>query len=60
MTQSRTDTGKRGGNESVEIVFAVDEGDETASAKAIIADVARDDAWIAVPKGEAADLSRWR
>lgn len=44
--------------ESGEIVGVIDDG--SATAEFVIADITRDDAWIAVPARDAAPLEEWR
>ncbi|WP_458210198.1 DUF7556 family protein [Haladaptatus sp. NG-SE-30] len=49
------------GNDSPEIIFPIDETpDENCPDKAIIADIARDDAWVAVDLPDARPLEAWR
>lgn len=43
---------------SGEIVGVIDDG--SATAEFVIADITRDDAWIAVPAQDAAPLEEWR
>ncbi|WP_129113249.1 DUF7556 family protein [Halegenticoccus tardaugens] len=60
MKISRTAAKDGTSAETTEIVFAIDEGGEETEPRAIIADLTRDDAWIAVGANEAPELSAWR
>lgn len=61
MRKSISATDRRTGNDDAEIVFAVDESDdERHPDRAIIADIARDGAWISTPAADAPRLSEWR
>lgn len=42
-----------------EVIFAVDE-ESDGSKQAIVADISREEAWIAAPVGDARTLSQWR
>ncbi len=44
--------------EEAEVMAAVDEGERCS--RYVIADVSTDDAWLAMPEGEAASLPEWR
>ncbi|WP_231184226.1 hypothetical protein [Haladaptatus sp. DYF46] len=53
--------GRREETDAPTIVFAVDETpDERCPNRAIIADITRDDAWIAADSGETTVLVEWR
>lgn len=61
MKQSKSDPSRRNDSDAAEIVFSIDEdGDESGAERAIIADITRDDAWIAAPAADAPRLSEWR
>ncbi|WP_101294725.1 DUF7556 family protein [Halegenticoccus soli] len=60
MKTSQTGVNDEIGTDDTEVVFAIDEGDGETESQAIIADLTRDDAWIAVAANEAPDLSAWR
>jgi hypothetical protein len=57
MTPDAAPTGSRSGD-SGDVVTAVDEID--GRSHVVVADIARDDAWIAVTETDAASLERWR
>ena len=61
MRKSNSKPDCRNGNDVAEIVFSVDGGgDENDPERAIIADITRDDAWIAIRTPAALRLSEWR
>ncbi|WP_423745735.1 hypothetical protein V5735_07205 (plasmid) [Haladaptatus sp. SPP-AMP-3] len=52
---------RRDGTDAPEIVFAIDETpDERCPNRAIIADITRDDAWIATDSTDTVVLTEWR
>jgi hypothetical protein len=53
--------GRSAGTDASTIVFAIDETPgERCPNRAIIADITRDDAWVAADSGETAVLAEWR
>ncbi|WP_415381606.1 hypothetical protein [Halosimplex sp. TS25] len=54
-TDSRSPRG--GATDGPEVVATVDEAD--GSARFVVADIARDEAWVSVPEGDALALFEW-
>ncbi|SEW11662.1 DUF7556 family protein [Natrinema salifodinae] len=57
MTPDLTPIGSRAG-ETGDIVAAIDEID--GRSHLVVADIAQDDVWVAMPEAESASLEEWR